>query len=247
MNTLPLPDAATLMDVTNVTWPAAATHDCGPFTIRDGQGGGSRVSSAMLNGADAVTPDALNTAEAAMQALGQKRIFQIIPDQSAFDAQLEGAGYRLFDPVTIYAAPIGPLADRDIPRVRAFTIWEPLAIQIDIWAAAGIGADRIAVMKRATCPKTSILGRLNDHPAGTAYVGLHNKIAMIHALEILPHQRKQGMGGFAMAQAARWGRDHGATHIALVVRSENGAANALYTSLGMEPVGRYHYRIHPDD
>ena len=32
MNTLPLPDAATLMDVTNVTWPAAATHDSGPFT-----------------------------------------------------------------------------------------------------------------------------------------------------------------------------------------------------------------------
>lgn len=242
-----LPTEERLMQVCNVTWPAASAQPCGPFTIRDGRGGGSRVSSAVLNGTDTVSATDLANAEVAMQSLGQKRIFQITPDQTAFDAQLETAGYRLFDPVTLYAAPIGPMADRPIPRVCAFSVWEPLAIQIDIWGGAGIGPDRIAVMKRADCAKTSILGRLNDSPAATAYVGLHDGIAMVHALEVLEHQRKQGMGGFAMRQAAFWGRNHGATHIALVVRSENLAANALYTALGMEPVGHYHYRIHPKD
>lgn len=242
-----LPSAETLMQVCEATWPAAATAPCGPFTIRDGQGGGSRVSSAKLDGTGPVSADDLAKAESAMQALGQKRIFQITPDQGPFDAQLDAAGYTLFDPVILYAAPIGPMADRPIPRVCAFSVWEPLAIQIDIWAAAGIGPERIAVMKRAKCPKTSILGRLNDSPAGTAYVGLHDGVAMLHALEILPHQQKQGMGGHAMRQAAFWGRAHGASHIAVIVRRDNVAGNALYSSLGMTPVGAYHYRKHPAD
>ncbi len=242
-----LPTAEKLMQVCAVTWPAAATKPCGPFTLRDGQGGGSRVSSACLNGPGPVSAEELAKAEAAMRDMGQKRIFQVTPDQAAFDAQLDAASYTLFDPVVLYAAPIGPMADRPIPRVCAFSVWEPLAIQIDIWAAASIGPERIAVMKRAKCPKTSILGRLNDSPAGTAYVGLHDGVAMLHALEILPHQQKQGMGGHAMRQAAFWGRNNGASHIAVIVRRDNLAGNALYSSLGMAQVGTYHYRKHPAD
>ena len=40
--------AQDLYDVVDTTWPAAATHAIGCFTLRDGQGGGKRVSAATL-------------------------------------------------------------------------------------------------------------------------------------------------------------------------------------------------------
>jgi GNAT superfamily N-acetyltransferase len=159
---------------------------------------------------------------------------------------LLGLGLIAF-PVTFYVAPAADMAARALPLVCAFTLLEPLAIQIDIWDRGGIGPARRAVMDRADCPKTSVLGRLHDSPAGAAFVGLAGDIAMLHALTVLPHQRKQGMGGHAMTAAARWTVEQGGRWLSLVVAQDNAGGNALYASLGMMPVGHYHYRIHPED
>ena len=43
--------------------------------------------------------------------------------------------------------------------------------------------------------------------------------------------------------AARWARTQGATHMAVLCTKANEGANALYTSLGLEVVGQYHYRF----
>lgn len=239
------PDAARLYDVIDGTWPAAATHEQGPFRLRRGDGGGQRVSAATALGT--VTAQDIDAAEGAMQAMGQPRLFQIRVGDQALDAMLARRGYAIVDPVNLYAAPVADIATRRPPPVTAFCVWEPLAIQIDIWAKAGIGPGRLAVMHRARGPKTSILGRINDHPGGTAFVAIHDGIAMVHALEVLPHQRKQGMAGWFMRMAAFWARDHGASHIAVVCTQANIGANALYASLGMALVGQYHYRKHADD
>ncbi len=65
-------DVTTLYDVIEATWPPASLTEVGPFTIRDGAGGGKRVSAATIN--QPVTADDLPIAEAAMQALGQAPI-----------------------------------------------------------------------------------------------------------------------------------------------------------------------------
>lgn len=239
------PDLAQLYDVIDGTWPAAAVQRSGPFMLRRGDGGGQRVSAATALGP--VTPQDIDTAEAAMQAMGQPRLFQIRSGDASLDTLLASRGYAIVDPVNLYVAPVDTLATRRPPPVTAFCVWEPLAIQIDIWAKGGIGPGRLAVMNRAKGPKTSILGRLNDHPGGTAFVAIHDGVAMVHAIEVLPHQRKQGMAGWFMRLAAFWARDNGASHISVVCTEANGAANALYASLGMALVGQYHYRKHPDD
>ena len=95
-------------------------------------------------------------------------------------------------------------------------------------------------------PKTAIIARWNDHPGGCAFVGIHNKIAMLHALEILPNQRQQGLGSWVMKRAAFWAQDHGADELSVVCTQANKGANALYTSLGMTLVGQYHYRKKKD-
>lgn len=239
------PTAQDLYSVIDGTWPAASTSAVGAFVIREGQNGGSRVSAASTDHAVAIAD--ISAAESAMQALNQPRLFQIRDGQSDLDDALAARGYEVIDPVNMWAAPVDAIATQFPPPVTAFAVWEPLAIQIDTWAKGDIGPGRIAVMNRAPGPKSALLGRLNDSPAGAAFVAIHDGTAMVHAVYVLPHQRKQGMARWFMRLAAFWARDNGARTLSAVCTQDNAAANALYSELGMTLVGQYHYRKHKED
>jgi len=226
-----MPNVETLYEVCARTWPAARETRVGPWTIRDGQEGGQRVSAATADGSFDLQD--LKSGEAAMKQLGQPSLFMVREGETQLDTVLAANGYTIKDPVNLYVCPITHLTDVEIPRVTAFTIWEPLQIMHDIWAKGGIDAARYHVMQRAECRKTALLGRWNDHPAGTGYVGIHDGIAMVHALEILEHQRGMGVGQWMMRRAAVWAQ----------AQRDNAAANGLYASLGMTLTGTYHYRI----
>jgi GNAT superfamily N-acetyltransferase len=230
-----------LYGVIEATWPPAAIQSLGPFTLRDGAGGGKRVSSATVEGV--ITADDLPVAERAMQAMGQAPLFMIRKGDEALDALLAAQGYDIIDPVNIYACPVGDLSKLDLPRVASFSIWEPLAIMRDIWAQGGIGAERVAVMERAKGPKTGLFGRHDNRPAATGFVAIHDGTAMVHAIEVLARDRRQGVGRHLMIQAARWAEQQGADQISVICTQANAGANALYASLGMRLVGHYHYRI----
>lgn len=234
------PDLQTLYGVIDGTWPAARYTETPAFTFRDGQGGGQRVSATTVK--RPVNEDELTEAEETMRSMGQPRLFMIRAGQDALDAQLAARGYDVVDPVNLYVTSVESLTGEPVPPVTAIPVWEPLAIMLDIWEKGGIGPDRIAVMHRAADPKTSIIARWNDHPGGVAFVAIHDGIAMVHALELLVHQRGQGLGKWMMRRAAFWAARHGATHVSAVCTQANAAANALYASLGMTLVGQYHYR-----
>lgn len=189
-----------------------------------------------------VTEADIDAAEVAMRAMGQKRIFCLRPGDEALDAQLAARGYEVLDPVNIYMCPVDHLTDLPIPRVTVFTTWEPLAIMREIWAQGGVGPARVAVMERATGPKIGLLLRNNDQPAGAGFVAIQDGVAMVHALEILPDHRRQGLGNWAMRAAAFWARDNGAQTLSVICTKANDGANGLYHALGMEIVGEYHYR-----
>ena len=229
----------------DATWPAAQKVQRGPWTLRQGLGGGSRVSAATAD--DPVSDADIDVAEAGMRAWDQKPLFMIRPGDEALDALLAARGYAILDPVVLYACPVEQLTNLPIPRVTVFHIWEPLALMREIWAAGGIGPARLAVMARVKGPKTGFLGRHREKPAGVAFAAIHGDTAMIHAVEILPHQRKQGMGGWFIRAAAIWAAEQGATRLAVFCTRANAAANALYSSLGMTVVGQYHYRHLPTE
>ncbi|MBY5935392.1 GNAT family N-acetyltransferase [Tateyamaria omphalii] len=223
------------------TWPAATITRAGPWTIRDGQGGGKRVSAAT---ADEPTTD-LAQAEHAMRAVHQTPLFMVRQGEDALDHLLDQAGYTIVDPTNGYVAPVDTLTNIPIPRVTVFAIWEPLAIMEDIWAKGGIGPARVAIMHRAKV-KTAILARHRDKPAGTAFAAIHDGIAMVHAVEVLAHQRRQGVAQWIMRRAAVWAAEHGAHHIAVLTTASNGPANALYQGLGFRRTCGYHYRTAPE-
>ncbi|MGP6086844.1 GNAT family N-acetyltransferase [Antarctobacter jejuensis] len=233
-------DPTRYFDAIDATWPAAAQVRAGPWLLREGRGGGKRVSAATAAGD--WREDDLSAAERAMRLMGQTPLFMIRPEDGALDTALAARGYGKVDPVQIWSAPIGELTDLRLPRVTAFAIWEPLAIMREIWADGGIGPARLRVMNRVKGPKTGLFGRVSDRPAGAGFCAIHDGIAMVHALEILPEHRQKGLGGWMMRCAALWAEQQGATEIALAATSENAAAIALYTGLKMQVVGHYHYR-----
>ncbi len=235
-----LPEARTLYGVVEATWPPASTQTCGPFTIRDGQGGGKRVSAATAEGA--FHDDDIAVAEDAMRALGQTELFMIREGDTALDDALAARGYEIIDPVVMYAAPAQDIASERPPRTAAIPAWEPLVIMQEIWESGGIGAARVAVMHRAKGPKTGFISRWHDKPAGSSFLAMHDGIGMVHALEILPFQRRHGVARWLMRRAAFWVLAQQGHTLSVICTAQNQGANGLYASLGMSVVGQYHYR-----
>lgn len=209
--------------------------------LRDGAGGGKRVSAATAEAA--VTMSDISAASDAMTAMGQSALYQVREADSSLDGMLAQMDFATVDPTVFYAAPTKHLTTHIPPRVSTFVMPEPLAIMREIWAAGGIGDERIAVMQRATLPKTTVLGRVSDRAVGAGFAAIHNDIAMIHALEVLPEFRRQGAARNMIAALAHWAASENARHVTLAVTARNDAANALYQSLGMTRLGGYHYRI----
>jgi GNAT superfamily N-acetyltransferase len=240
-----LPDAPRLYKAIEATWPAARRFESDGWVLRDGQGGGSRVSSATLLNPDAGTLAGVQKMAAAQAGMGQQARVMVRVGDDALDRTLEGAGYRIADKTLLYAAPVGKLAIQP-PAVSSFiTEWPALGILQEIWRAGGIGPERIAVMDRVKSPKCAILGRIADQPAAAAFLAVDGDVAMLHALEVLTDKRRKNMAIYVMQAAALWAHDQGADILSVAVTQANTGANALYASLGMTVVGRYHYRFLP--
>jgi GNAT superfamily N-acetyltransferase len=226
-----LPDIQSLYDATDATWPSASATSQGGWVIKNGAGGGKRVSAALQTDPSAN----IDHAEQAMQAIGQDCLFQIRTDEDALDTALASRGYDLIDRVVLLVAPLPELA-----RSTSFQSTDtPNTALKQIWADGGIGPARFDVMNRATCPKSII--HIDDR--AVAYVGIHNGICMAHAVEVSKNHRRQGLGKQIMHEAAGWADQHGAEFMAVITVMDNIAARTLYQNLGMAEVGHYHYRI----
>lgn len=236
--TVPVGEAA-IFAALDATWPALRVFEQGGWLLRDGAGGGKRVSAASekMVGAD------IDGAAEAMQRLGQAPLFQVRQGEAALDRRLEDDGYQVVDPVWIYAASPPGLIDGLSEQSRVYRGQFAVAAMREIWAEGGIGAHRLAVMDRAAAPKAWLMTRIDDRPAGVAFVSVAGDIAMVHAIEVRERFRRRGAAKALISGAATFAADHGAEHLALAVTKANVGANALYRSLGMEVVAGYHYRI----
>ena len=235
------PEEPRLMTALEATWPPAEIAEAGGFHLRRGAGGGKRVSAASSPGAwDQAGIDA---AIDAMRAWGQPALFQLTGSGGALDQALQDRGFRVVDPTVFYVAPAAELTgDGPVPVAHA-PGFIPVLME-EIWDRGGIGPARLAVMERAARPSVRLLGRAGDRPSGVAFVSVDRDIAMIHAIEVRPAQRRKGVARQLIHAGARFALAHDAHWLALAVTEANGPARTLYEALGMRMAGRYHYRIH---
>ena len=182
-----------------------------------------------------------------MDALGQARLFMIRPGELELDKALEGRGYLLHEPTALWRCESAALAERPIPRLAVFEIWQPLAIMEDIWSEGGIGPARRDVMRRVVGCRTGLLARHADRPAGAAFVAGMKDLAMVHAVYIRPPHRRMGVGTWIMRAAAKWAIRRDCRTIEVLCSRANMAGGAFHASLGMQDVGGYHYRIQAQD
>lgn len=236
---------AALAQAFEATWPAAEYADAGGFRVGRGLGAGGRVSSAraLAGWKDGDIPAAVRK----HQEWGQRPLFRALDDDDELVAALEAQGFRRENPTAIMEIETARLTDRDLPPVTAFAVWPPMAIQRDIWAAGNIGPARQAVMERVEMPVTSILGRIEDRAAGAAFAAIHQGIAMVHCVEVLPGWQRKGLAGWMMRQAAFWAAENRAERIGLAVSRANGGAMALYRRLGFREVAGYSYYARPGE
>lgn len=235
-----MPNAFEIFDLIDHSWPPAEQARIGAWTIRTGLGGSKRTMAATPHGDIGISD--LRQAEAEMAARDQPAMVQIRGDHPEIDALLEQDGYSIVDPCTIFSVEAAAIAG-PLPMVSAWIVPEALACQREIWQAGGICDGRLAIMENAAQPKTTILGRTGQSPAGTAFVAAHKNLAMIHAIEVLDPFRRRRVGTHMMTAAANWCVDQGISHLTLICLTQNTAATALYASMGMQVVGHYHYRI----
>ncbi len=224
------------------TWPPAATRRRGPFTLRQGAGGGKRVEAATCDGP--ASDAEIAAAERAMVEAGDRVLFALSAAQRDLDGRLAERGYLMLDPTLALTCPVDRLAEPPAP-VSGYPVWPPLRVMREIWQEGGIGPGRLDVMARAAAPKTAILGRAGDRPAGAAFVAVREGAAMVHALEIRERDRRRGLGRDLMRHAARWAGSEGATEMVVLVTEANLSAIAFYELLGMTGGRCYHYRVRP--
>lgn len=231
-----------LFTALDLSWPALRVHHHGPWAIREGAGGGKRVSSATTAEAD-VSEAEITLAEEVHRSLGQTPLFRIQPGNDALDARLAARGYHVVDQTVLRMAPVAQFEPPE--RQRSFLHWPPLALARDLWEEDGITPERQAVMERVTSPCAAIIGRSKgevDRASGAAFVACTGEIAMLHALLVIESMRRRGSAHNMMRAAAEWAQDQGAKQLALAVTLGNSNANQLYSSLNMPIVGQYHYR-----
>lgn len=239
-----VPAPAAVLAAIDTTWPAAGSRACGPFRLRQGAGGGKRVSAATREGAAQPPGSAdIAAAEAGMRDMGQTPLFMLRPGDAALDAALAARGYARVDPVTAYAAPVAEIAAQAPPGMQAFAVGQQLAIMREIWAGGGIGPERLAVMARVRGPRCYLLARHEDRPAGVAFAAVAGEIAMLHALEVSAPFRREGVARNILGRAAEWAQDAGSTWFSVLTTGENMPAQSLFAGIGMVPVAYYHYRL----
>lgn len=231
-----IPSEQQLFEAVDASWPAHKSQKLGGWTLREGRGGGQRVSAASGEGDIA-------QAEVAMEEMGQDKLFMIRGDQTELDRELAARGYTIKDPVDLLVGDAREIAQGYDPKQKAIFTGLPMAILAEIWAEGGVGPTRIDVMERAGCAKSYILGRIDARPAAAAFVGCHNGVIMAHAVEVLARVRRRGMAENLMRAAAGWGLENGAEVFAVLATQANTGAQSLYRKMGMETATQYHYRI----
>ncbi|WBU62988.1 GNAT family N-acetyltransferase [Paracoccus aerodenitrificans] len=221
------------------SWPAAEYIETGGLRTGRGLGGGMRVSSTRPTGSECHEDD-IDRAVEIHQGWSQNPAFRV-PEGHPLEEILKTRDWQPNTRTLILSAAVTELADRDIPPVTSFAIWPPLAIQKELWTEQGIGAARQEIMSRVELPKTSILGRIDDRAAGTAFVAAARDHAALHALEVIETQRRKGLAGWIVRNAAFWAQQQGCKTMFLAVTAQNRPAIALYKTLGFSEIAAYHY------
>ena len=213
------------------TWPASAYVRRDGWLLRDGRGGGKRVSAASRLERDATLDSALDW----FDGRNETPLFMIGPKDADLDQSLGQQGYSIVDPTDLLSIDPNQIAEETEVLFQNSVSVEAR----QIWEQGGIGQARIDVMERAKGPKFYM--ELPKKAVG--FFAVSDAIAMVHALEVSKHARRQGCGAMLMKAAAFQAKELGAGELVVLTVKANQPAQSLYRNFGFRGVSQYHYRL----
>lgn len=106
------------------------------------------------------------------------------------------------------------------------------------------GYDKAAdsILPRVAAPVGFAVARQGESPVGIGMFAVADNWAGVFCMATEPAARRRGIATGVLRTGARWAASQGARNLYLQVERENGAARALYTSLGFEVSHSYHFR-----
>ncbi|MFK5996901.1 MAG: GNAT family N-acetyltransferase [Rhodobacterales bacterium] len=233
------PSQATLFATIDATWAPFAFHQHKGWLIREGAGGGQRVSAATVLPGAQNNPD-IGSAADKMRSMGQKALFMVRSSDGDLDAKLSELGYKIVDPVTILITPTDNLLNTAPKQHHSVTALKaPDTTAKSVWGNGGIDRPRLNVMARVKTAKTTI----SAGNMGVAFAACHKGIAMVHAVEVSKNHRRKGVANALMLGAAHWAKQQECAWLAVLTVRANTPACALYDRLKMKEAAAYHYRL----
>lgn len=231
-------------------WPALQTANVGGWALRVAGGHTKRANSAssLGLGAGGEFAGVRRLAEDFYASQDLPPIFRITPlAPPQVDAELEAAGYSLFDPSLVMTGP----ADGETSPVaveietRPSRSWlKEMALASGITATAQPIHD--AIVHAIGQPAAFATVHKGRHAVAFGLAVYEREMVGLFDIIVAPDMRGKGYGRAVTQALIAWGRDAGARAAYLQVRAANEAALGLYADLGFVEAYPYHYRLRRD-
>ena len=228
-------------------WPAPQTLLMDGWAVRAAGGYTKRANSANAMQAGAALDEALlQEIEQVYARLGQACIFRISPLAHAdVDALLQARGYQLQDPSLFMHRQTQP-GDLQGPSI---VVEQTLSQE---WLEGVCHANALLPHQQVwhhtilrsiglRCGYVSIVQ--NGRAVAWGLAVLERNAAGLYDVVVESQMRGRGLGRALIQGLLRWAAEQGAQNTDLQVTGGNHVAQALYASLGFEPIYGYHYRI----
>lgn len=245
----PLPDLAgkgaplslriiELEKLSDATWPAERVLEFGKWLIRISDGYTKRANSVLPTGSAPIGEPAAEIAAAVDSVKkiylenGLTPAFAIpLPIYAELDNHLEAAGWKLSLSTSFLIKDLGAKLDESHPEFS----FEITDYPSDAWLDTQ-SDQRIANILRRYPAHYGTL-KSGEQVLAVGRVAILGSWAIVTKLFVDPEHRGKGMAKLMMNRLMSIAIDDGATKIALQVDDENGAALALYQSMGF----RFHH------
>ena len=222
----------------------------GDWLLRFADGLTRRANSVNQLRPTAGDPSAVIAAAEPLYALqGLPTIFRVL---SIADPSLEEAltrhGYSAEGDSCVMSGPLSADVASADPAVRLLERPEPewLAAMVRLQgyrAAQAVTYRRI--VEAIAVPVRFALLTIDGRPAALALGALHDGLLCYESVVTDPAHRRHGLSRRIIATLAAWAKESGARALCLEVEAGNAPALALYGSIGMRELYRYHYRRQP--
>ena len=228
-------------------WPAPVCQQVGGWVLRYGWGTTRRANSAWPCAGPCDLDVQIGATLRAYQAWGAPARVQVTEGLvPGLDERLADLGWTSEGACHVMAASVTDIVDRTPDGTDVELATTPDTDWIEAWWTAGRGGEPPDAAARivglplpaAAHARRSANGRWLSVGRGVVERGWVG----IFAVATNPDCRGHGHGTAVLGQIARWASGVGAQHAYLQVEVENTRAERLFSRLGFERLGSYHYR-----